>query len=378
MKSFLCLFYIIILSSFYCLKIVAVEDICKEGIMTMSSGNEISVGRSFGAAASSGAMAVFAGGIAEDGGKGIPSDRVDIYNYTANLWKTATLSEARGYLVAVSVGNMILFAGGWNLSSMSTCVDVFRVNTEVWSVFPNGLSLARNYLATFSIKDIVLFAGGNGISSTSSSIDIYNSTSNIFEYSLMELSVARWYLAGASNSEVGIFAGGIRGLSVIDIYNVASCSWTTSTLSIGRAGLSGVSLGTLIFFAGGYDGNASGIYFATVDVYNSSDNVWFTLSLSNGGRRDIRSTSIGCKVLFTGGINLSLNIGYSLIDIYDVYTHSWSTSSLVNAVNRHVAVTIKNDLVIVALGATSIFERPTKTNYFLFCPNGMFFLIKFT
>ena len=42
------------------------------------------------------------------------SNVVDVYNGTTGAWSTAQLSVARGYLAAASVGNVALFAGGFN------------------------------------------------------------------------------------------------------------------------------------------------------------------------------------------------------------------------------------------------------------------------
>src|SRR5690348_4836800 len=40
----------------------------------------------------------------------IPSSVVDIYNITSNTWTTANLSQAGGSLAAISIGNLALFA----------------------------------------------------------------------------------------------------------------------------------------------------------------------------------------------------------------------------------------------------------------------------
>jgi hypothetical protein len=47
-----------------------------------------------------------------------PSAVVDVYNGTTGAWSTAQLSVARGYLVAASVGNVALFAGGQDSSAL--------------------------------------------------------------------------------------------------------------------------------------------------------------------------------------------------------------------------------------------------------------------
>ncbi len=42
------------------------------------------------------------------------SSVVDVYNSITGAWSTAQLSVARSGLAAASVGNVALFAGGWN------------------------------------------------------------------------------------------------------------------------------------------------------------------------------------------------------------------------------------------------------------------------
>jgi len=41
---------------------------------------------------------------------------VDIYNGFSNVWTTSSLSQARAYLAATSIGNIALFAGGLTTS----------------------------------------------------------------------------------------------------------------------------------------------------------------------------------------------------------------------------------------------------------------------
>jgi hypothetical protein len=43
------------------------------------------------------------------------SNVVDLYNGITGTWTTAELSAARGYLEAASLGNVALFAGGFNV-----------------------------------------------------------------------------------------------------------------------------------------------------------------------------------------------------------------------------------------------------------------------
>jgi len=45
---------------------------------------------------------------------GANSNAVDLYNSASGTWSTAQLSVARGDLAATSVGNVAIFAGGYD------------------------------------------------------------------------------------------------------------------------------------------------------------------------------------------------------------------------------------------------------------------------
>src|SRR5688500_10668651 len=67
----------------------------------------LSQARNYLAATSVGNLALFGGGSG--------SNRVDIFDASSNTWRTATLSQARSGLAAASAGNLALFAGGFNV-----------------------------------------------------------------------------------------------------------------------------------------------------------------------------------------------------------------------------------------------------------------------
>ena len=82
--------------------------------------------------------------------------------------KATSLSEARGYLAAVSVGNYALFGGG----EYSPTVDAY--NTSLTRTSPTALSVVRGDLAATSVGNYALFGGGFHISSEgSSTVDAY-------------------------------------------------------------------------------------------------------------------------------------------------------------------------------------------------------------
>jgi len=69
------------------------------------------------------------------GGKNITgySDMVDIYNIDTSEWGTAQLSQPRAHMaVATSIDGKIYFSGGISDSGVSDVVDVFDTKTMKW------------------------------------------------------------------------------------------------------------------------------------------------------------------------------------------------------------------------------------------------------
>ncbi len=62
-------------------------------------------------------------GVTAGTGSGV-SNAVDLYNGASGTWSTAQLSVARFEPVATSVGNVAIFAGGWESSSSMRTVAV--------------------------------------------------------------------------------------------------------------------------------------------------------------------------------------------------------------------------------------------------------------
>src|SRR5688500_2393062 len=78
-----------------------------------------------------------------------------------------TLSLPRYYLTATSVGNLALFAGGYDGPfSVSSQIDIYNLSSNEWTT--TTLSTARYDLAATSVGSIALFGGG-GLLNTSDS-----------------------------------------------------------------------------------------------------------------------------------------------------------------------------------------------------------------
>ena len=202
------------------------------------------------------------------------------------------------------------------------------------TLIPIGtLSEARIALNSGAAGGKILFAGGFVPNSHySSRVDIYNIATNT--WSTAELTIPeRQGMAVASVGNKILFAGGgdnDNGLTTsrVDIYDASNNSWSIAELSKKREFMAATTLGDKVFFSGGGDWEPNLIGSTRVDIYDNSTNTWSTASMGTG-RMDHSATTIGNKIYFAGGTAgyyTSLNVLNS-IDIYDGVTNTWSTST---------------------------------------------------
>jgi hypothetical protein len=155
--------------------------------------------------------------------------------------------------------------------------------------------------------------------------------------------------AGASVS--GNPAG--YGSSKVDIFDIVTQTWSTSTLSVRRADVSAVAAGDKIFFAGGRLGaGGNDQHFSTVDIYDVSTNQWSVTSLSQS-RAYIASATVGDKVFFAGGEREWPHPVSDRIDIYDLGKKSWATASL-NAPRTGITAVTANNRIYFAGGSNQL------------------------
>jgi predicted Ser/Thr protein kinase len=248
---------------------------------------------------------------------------VDIYDTTDGSWNTATLSQARAYLAATSVGHLVLFAGGCSNvdcpSGAPNVVDIYNATSNTWTT--TTLSQARGRLAATSVANrYALFAGGwNVAGSFSNVVDIFDSVSGM--WNTTTLSQARENLAATSLRGLAFFGGGDdnnQPFGNVDIFDFsATLTWRGEQLSQPRSQLAASSTGNIVAFAGGsyYSGGASSAYYATVDMFNVTSGTWFTMSLSQP-RSQLAAASVSGLILFGGGTNGTQD--FSTVDIFSL------------------------------------------------------------
>jgi len=178
------------------------------GLNAQRASTELSLARFYLTAAASGDKVMFAGG----GTCGfIPSNVVDIFDVKTGQWEHSQLSAPRHGPAAVSAGQKIYVAGGYNLKTKeeSNVVDIYDVPTKNWTTAP--LSQARHNIMAVAVGDKILFAGGGvgspGIPFTAPSdvVDIYDTATKV--WTVQKMSLPRDYLGAAVSGSKAYFAG---------------------------------------------------------------------------------------------------------------------------------------------------------------------------
>ena len=189
----------------------------------------------------------------------------------------------------------------------------------------------------------IFFAGGQRLmTGYSSRVDIYDIATNT--WSTAELSSGdRMDMATATVGNKILFAGGIENdngieTSRVDIYDVSNNTWSTAELSKARAFLAAATIGNKVFFAGGGSWETYIMGSNVVDIYDNATNTWTTATLSEG-RSGLSATTAGNKIYFAGGSRGPFRSNVSTrIDIFDAATNSWSTAELFEGRSFHASI----------------------------------------
>lgn len=197
--------------------------------------------------------------------------------------------------------------------------------------------------------------GGDIVGGVTNSLEVYDFGAN--SWASMQMDTARDGMAVDTLGSKIFFAGGYKGAndysSEVDIYDASAGSWSKASLSVPRFALAAASIGSKIVFAGGSTyftgvGNFAEQPTAAVDIYDMSSNTWSTAKLSVA-RNFITAVASGTQLFFAGGYD---GTAYSnVVDIYDVSTGAWTTATLSTA-RGFLAAAASGSEVLFAGGVT--------------------------
>ena len=177
-----------------------------------------------------------------------------------------------------------MFSGGDDLNTDSSLIEpiggsgvVQTYDSSLTSSRAAHLSCKRAVHSAATIGNHLLFAGGYDSTTGKylSTVESYNAS--LTRSTAVELSSAKIDLASATVGEYAMFAGGYKGnsdaayVATVDAYNTALTKMTMPDLSVGRYGLASAVIGDYALFAGGISKISSTIdqYQDVVDVYSA-------------------------------------------------------------------------------------------------------------
>jgi Galactose oxidase, central domain/Kelch motif len=263
---------------------------------------------------------------------------------------TAVLQDAgkeikpRYYPTGITIGDKVIFAGGFEETGYSTRVDIFDTKTNTSTTAE--LSIPRMHMAAVAVNDKVYFAGGVTTNDKlTSRIDIYDVKKNT--WTTDELSEARFFVAAEFINNKIFFAGGSTDANraacskTVDIFDINSNSWSTAKLAEAGFALSAVSTGTELFFAGGdYDCRHK-----VIEVYTAATDSWSTMLLTEP-RAYLSSAYFDDYAFWGGGFQLDQKPSAAL-QILNVITNNVSFQKLTSPVTgfKSKALIHKNNIL---------------------------------
>jgi len=339
----------------------SIVDIYNASTGAWSAGN-LSVGRIDMAATTVGNLAIFAGG--ETAATNLAStvtNAVDFYDAIDGKWFTGSLSQARSGIAAASVGDLALFAGGQGdekdgVTQYSSVVDIYNTKTGRWSTAT--LSQARTGIDALTVGNTVLFAGGSAATGLSTAVDIYNSTTG--HWSTATLPSAQALQPAVVGDRAFFFFG-----STVEIYDSTTGKWSSEPLSPSEsaalANPSESAVDSDIVLGGGATQNAS-IDTNAACIYDTSNGRAYTTTLSQA-RSAITAATVDSTALFAGGVVGDSGSGdssavdlFTPADLAGTVSLPRGSSVPVSLTNNSTSALPAPDSVAVYASATGVFD----------------------
>ena len=286
---------------------------------------------------------------------GIPMRRIDIYDINNNTWSIKDLPDDpqwRADMGIATVGNKVLIAGGgfWGDDIYTDRVDIYNSSEDSWS--SASLSQSRSSIAAVTAANKVFFAGGYGwfeyrTDHWSNMVDIYDNSTNTWTTST--LSEARGFVSAVNAGNKIYFAGGERNNGQffpsdrIDEYDLLSNKWSTSSLKEARSGMGVISAGNKVFFAGGQTKSGESGTVEIRDVVTGATSLACIIPRA-GLNAVLKDDKI---VFFTGYGTDARNSNH--FEIYNLATDDWYTAVLDKSITNAAIISV-NNVIYVAGG----------------------------
>lgn len=263
----------------------------------------------------------------------------------AQTWNEIAATITPCFLNSAAVWDgKVYFSGGAKTQYVQQAIynkqlEVLDIQTEKVTTAPGGLSVARCAMSALAYNGKIYFIGGHlwtTVSNTGiityNNVDIYDIATQT--WSLQRLSESRTSCAAAVVGGKIVIAGGWHsGVSqivpsdVVDIYDPVTNKWTVAHLSVPRGEMleAGV-VGHKMYVCGGGTNYQNFACVNTVDIYDALTNTWSATTLSQA-RMASSVQGVGKYLICAGGYTQTLG-KTARVDYQDTETGQWYTHQL--------------------------------------------------
>ena len=229
---------------------------------------ELSRGRYLMAGAAAGNKVLFAGGFQWANVTNDPYPTiVDIYDVSTNTWSVQPLGnrppDASLGIAATVVGTKIYLAGagndwpGWDFGDISSTINIYDVSTNTWSI--SSLSEEKGFMAAIAVGNKTYWAGGKIWGQPSSEyltnqVEIRDMNTGTSTFACLFQPNAGFFTsfdAVLKNNKIVFFTGAGAVINKFDIYNITTNTWSIGMLPVNIEGASIISVNNIIYVAGG-------------------------------------------------------------------------------------------------------------------------------
>jgi len=237
------------------------------------------------------------------------------------------------------------------LDKLTTIYSLFGITnvTEHWdSTGILNMPTARYYLTSQIYNGKIYCIGGYG-SGVLNKVEIYDIASNTWTTGT-NMTTARYELTSAIyNGKIYCIGGYNAGvLNKVEIYDIASNTWTTgANIPINMQQLTSVIYNGKIYCIGGSTNNINSTN--ALEIYDITSNSWSTGTVMPTSRYDSTSNIYNGKIYCIGGYNSSY---LNTLEIYDIASNTWTTGANMTTARMELTSVIYNGKIYCIGGVT--------------------------
>jgi hypothetical protein len=264
------------------------------------------------------------------------------------IWGVTQLPQPASYLQAATSGDKAFFLGFNN-----GYLYIYDEPTNYWSTITLPNTKMQPSIGALGSKiyisgDSAVIAGMFVISSPSRTIYVYDYVND--SWSVEYLSTTRRQVKICSLGSKIYFTGGYIdgggpmggssqiGQSTVDIYDSSSDNWSVIHMPNGRLGHTAYAQDDKVFIGGGVDANVFGnATFMPTDIYSPATNTWTTYTPSMVSNF-IALSGIDTTVFMFYGKNLMNNTSHANYEQYDLSAEQWSAHLFATTGDRKSAI----------------------------------------